>query len=161
MTAPAEAESQCAHLESESLVDGIVTDDSDTFLFGATNVYRHMFSDDKYVQLVSSRDIERHLKLTRSSLIRLAYLLGSDYCEGVRGIGIVSAMEILSEWSSEDGLKEFKDWCKALKSGDEVPMDTETKKRYVICFQSHYSHERRPSLNSRTDFPNQKFLRDI
>jgi 5'-3' exonuclease len=36
---PAEAEAQCAQLNVCGLVDGVITDDSDTFLFGGEHVY--------------------------------------------------------------------------------------------------------------------------
>lgn len=36
--------------------------------------------------------------LDRSKLINLAYLLGSDYTEGIPGVGFVTGMEILNEF---------------------------------------------------------------
>lgn len=48
--APMEAEAQCAFLDAEKLVDGIVTDDVDVFLFGGRNVYKNIFDDRKYVE---------------------------------------------------------------------------------------------------------------
>jgi DNA excision repair protein ERCC-5 len=47
IVAPAEAEAQCAALEAAGLVDGVVTDDNDVFLFGGQHVYRHLFEDKK------------------------------------------------------------------------------------------------------------------
>ncbi|MBA0549443.1 hypothetical protein Golob_020474, partial [Gossypium lobatum] len=48
--APMEAEAQCAYMELTNLVDGVVTDDSDVFLFGARSVYKNIFDDRKYVE---------------------------------------------------------------------------------------------------------------
>lgn len=49
LVAPGEAEAQCAWLESAGLVEGVVTDDNDAFLFGAQHVYRHLFEDKRLV----------------------------------------------------------------------------------------------------------------
>lgn len=48
--APTEAEAQCAYMEMTKLVDGVVTDDSDVFLFGARSVFKNIFDDRKYVE---------------------------------------------------------------------------------------------------------------
>ncbi|EON98566.1 putative dna-repair protein rad13 protein [Phaeoacremonium minimum UCRPA7] len=110
VTAPMEAEAQCAELVQLGLVDGIVTDDSDTFLFGGTRVYKNMFNSNKFVECYLSSDLEKELSLSRDQLIAIAQLLGSDYTEGLPGIGPVTAVEILSEFPGRDGLKEFRDW---------------------------------------------------
>lgn len=51
MIAPYEAEAQCAVLEQLGIVDGVVTEDSDAFLFGAKTVYRNIFNDKKFVEV--------------------------------------------------------------------------------------------------------------
>ncbi|KAI1492596.1 hypothetical protein F5X96DRAFT_677652 [Biscogniauxia mediterranea] len=110
ITAPMEAEAQCAELVNLGLVDGIVTDDSDIFLFGGTRVYKNMFNGNKFVECYLSSDLEKELSLSREQLISLAQLLGSDYTEGLPGVGPVTAVEILSEFPGKDGLTEFRDW---------------------------------------------------
>ncbi|CAL4921377.1 unnamed protein product [Urochloa decumbens] len=111
--APMEAEAQCAYMEMSNLVDGVVTDDSDVFLFGSRNVYKNIFDDRKYVETYFMKDIESELGLTRQQLIRMALLLGSDYTEGVSGIGIVNAIEVVHAFPEEDGLQKFKEWIES------------------------------------------------
>ncbi|KXX81877.1 DNA repair protein rad13 [Madurella mycetomatis] len=110
MTAPMEAEAQCAELVRLNLVDGIVTDDSDIFLFGGTRVYKNMFNSNKFVECYLANDLEAELSLSREQLIAIAQLLGSDYTEGLPGVGPVTALEILSEFPGRDGLNAFKEW---------------------------------------------------
>lgn len=109
ITAPMEAEAQCAELLKLNLVDGIVTDDSDCFLFGGDKVYKNMFNQKQYVECYSMSDIDARLGLNQDKLIELGLMLGSDYTEGIKGIGPVLAMEILAEFGN---LKEFKRWYK-------------------------------------------------
>ncbi|CAG8521093.1 18810_t:CDS:2, partial [Racocetra fulgida] len=131
--APMEAEAQCAELLRLKLVDGIITEDSDVFLFGGTEVYKNMFNQQKYVERYLAQDFEQILKLNREKLIRLAILLGSDYTAGLPGIGIVSAMELLNEFPSDDGLEQFKSWWLNVQSGKYVPDKDESdfKKKFV------------------------------
>ncbi|KAF4339090.1 DNA excision repair protein ERCC-5 [Fusarium beomiforme] len=116
ITAPMEAEAQCAELVRLGLVDGIVTDDSDTFLFGGTRVYKNMFNSNKFVECYLVSDIEKELSLSREQLISLAHLLGSDYTEGLAGVGPVTAVEILSEFPGKSGLENFRDWWTSVQS---------------------------------------------
>lgn len=119
ITAPMEAEAQCAELLSLSLVDGIITDDSDVFLFGGHRVFKNMFNQSKTVECFLLSDLTRELGLDQGTLIRLAYLLGSDYVEGLPGVGPVVAMELLREFPGDDGLHKFKDWWLKVQSGKE------------------------------------------
>jgi DNA excision repair protein ERCC-5 len=114
ITAPMEAEAQCAELVRLGLVDGVVTDDSDIFLFGGTRVYKNMFNQAKTVECYLTKDLEEEFGLKRERLIAIAQLLGSDYTEGLPGVGPVTALEIISEFET---LANFKRWFSAVQSG--------------------------------------------
>jgi DNA excision repair protein ERCC-5 len=113
VTAPMEAEAQCAELVQLGLVDGIVTDDSDCFLFGGTRIYKNFFNQAKFVECYLASDFEKEFDLTRQKMIDVAHLLGSDYTEGLPGVGPVTALEILGEFP---GLNEFKMWWEGVQS---------------------------------------------
>lgn len=105
--APMEAEAQCATLMRDQLVDGVITDDSDVFLFGGHKVYKNMFSERNYVEYYDSESICKDLGLDRIGMIELAQLLGSDYTNGIKGMGPVSGMEVIADF---DSLSNFRDW---------------------------------------------------
>lgn len=138
VTAPMEAEAQCATLVSLGLVEGIITDDSDVFLFGGLRVFRNMFNQSKTVECFLLADLSRELGLDRDTLVRLAYLLGSDYVDGLPGVGPVLAMEMLKEFPGEDGLTKFKEWWQKVQSGKDKLEDNASsfRKRFVRRYQS-------------------------
>jgi DNA excision repair protein ERCC-5 len=120
ITAPMEAEAQCAELVRLGLVDGVVTDDSDIFLFGGTRVYKNMFNQAKVVECYLANDLVSEFGLDRDRLISIAQLLGSDYTEGLPGVGPVTALEIISAF---DSLTNFRDWFEAVQKGTRSKAD--------------------------------------
>jgi DNA excision repair protein ERCC-5 len=114
-------------------VDGVITDDSDVFLFGGSRVYKNMFNQSKTVECFLSTDLTRELGLDRDTLVRLAYLLGSDYVDGLPGVGPVIAMELLKEFPGQDGLHKFKDWWTRVQTGKDKAKESSSKfrKRFV------------------------------
>ena len=135
ITAPMEAEAQCAKLAELGLVDGIITDDSDVFLFGGTQCFKNIFNDNKFAECILATDVERELSLTRERLISLSYLLGSDYTIGLPGIGPVLALELLANFPGPDGLLKFKEWWMRVQRGQDLDVEADTKwKRNFVSF---------------------------
>lgn len=126
IVAPMEAEAQCADLQIRGVVEGILTEDSDVFLFGGLRVFKNMFKEERFVECYLMSDIERDLGVTRDRLVALAYLLGSDYTSGIKGIGLVTAMEILRMFPK---LEMFARWWRGeqVKQESEKPKEGEEK----------------------------------
>ncbi|NWI25029.1 ERCC5 protein, partial [Sula dactylatra] len=132
--APMEAEAQCAILDLTDQTSGTITDDSDVWLFGARHVYKNFFSQNKYVEYYQCVDFQNQLGLDRSKLINLAYLLGSDYTEGIPNVGFVTAMEILNEFPGHglEPLLKFAEWWNEAQKNKKLrpnPHDTKVKKK--------------------------------
>lgn len=72
---------------------------------------RNIFEGKKYVEEYRVQDVESELGMSRDKLIQLALLLGSDYTEGVAGIGIVNAVEIVNAFPTEELLVNFRCLC--------------------------------------------------
>ncbi|KAM4683640.1 DNA excision repair protein ERCC-5-like isoform 1-T1 [Amazona ochrocephala] len=132
--APMEAEAQCAVLDLTDQTSGTITDDSDVWLFGARHVYKNFFSQNQYVEYYQYVDFQNQLGLDRNKLINLAYLLGSDYTEGIPNVGFVTAMEILNEFPGHglEPLLKFAEWWNEAQKNKKLrpnPRDTKVKKK--------------------------------
>ncbi len=81
ITAPEEADSQCAELVKSGIADGVLTEDMDIMTFGATKIYRNLtsYSKDKYMILMD--DVLNELKLNYEQFVELCLLFGCDYCD--------------------------------------------------------------------------------
>lgn len=157
LQAPMEAEAQCAFLNMKKVVDGIITEDSDCFLFGGISVYRQLFAQGKFAEVYEATDISQKLGLGREELIRLAYLLGSDYTTGVRGVGVVNSMEILEAFPGENGLQEFKDWTEKVTVLDDEPEEEDMKGATLKAVRTRFCWKHRNMKRNweiREGFPN-------
>lgn len=86
-------------------------------------------------QVYLAKDAEEEMGLTRDDLIALAFFLGSDYTEGVNGVGIVNAMEILQAFPMKEayggpleGLARFRKWLEGYDFAKDIIEELERKR---------------------------------
>ncbi|KPM04734.1 XP-G DNA excision repair-like protein [Sarcoptes scabiei] len=141
IVAPAEAEAQCAILEELGICEGVITDDSDIFLFGGKNVYKNFFVNTKYILNFKIEDLKKFYGLDRTKFICLAMLCGSDYTLGVDGVGPVTALEILSQFPGE-GLQcliQFARWHHRCKSSANPRPDNSQRAKFLkLCLPKSF-----------------------
>ena len=70
-------------------------------------------ADQMYCEQYLADSLAQELGLKRERLALLALLLGSDYTEGISGIGIVNAMETIATYPSLSELKLFRQWLES------------------------------------------------
>ncbi|CAF4212837.1 unnamed protein product, partial [Rotaria sp. Silwood2] len=114
LISPTEAEAQCAYLDLSNQCDGVITDDSDVWLFGASHVYRNFFRQNQLVEYYDSTIIANQLGFDRELMIAIGMIVGSDYTKGIPNAGIMTALEILQEFHGTcmERLEKFRRWWK-------------------------------------------------
>ena len=126
--APSEGEAQATQMAIEESVDAVASQDMDCLLFGAPMLLRNLSvggrrklpGRNEYVEVVPEfidlQEVLRGLEISREQLIWAGILIGTDFDEGVKGVGPKKALKIVKESGSmrEAGKK-------ALETAKEIP----------------------------------------
>lgn len=104
--APAEGEIQAIYLIKNNLADYVATQDYDALLYGSDKIIRNLGVRWKGKPLkpvlIKSTNVFKLMGLNLDKFRRLAFLTGTDYNEGIHGIGIKRGIRLASETSTNE-----------------------------------------------------------
>ena len=106
--APAEGEAQAAHMARQGAIDYAGTEDYDALLFGAPVTLRQLTSKGDPERMDFQATLDRH-DLTWEQLVDVGILCGTDFNEGVTGIGPKTAVKAVKEHGDLWGVLEARD----------------------------------------------------
>ena len=116
--APGEGEAQAAYMNSRGDVWATSSRDYDSIIFGSPRVVRYLTISGR--EFLPSKGISRPLRpelielssflnyhgITRDQLVDLAILIGTDFNDGVKGIGPKTALKLIKRHGSLEALPE-------------------------------------------------------
>lgn len=114
--APSEAEAQCAHIALKGDVWAASSKDYDSLLFGAPRLLRYLtisgreFLPSKGItrllkpELIELNECLEHWTISREELVDLGILVGTDFNEGVKGIGPKKALSLIQKYQRIENL---------------------------------------------------------
>ncbi|KAI5814844.1 PIN domain-like protein [Pyronema omphalodes] len=100
ITAPCEAEAQCAAIAKAGLVYAAASEDMDTLCFETPILLRHLTFSEQRKEPIQEIILEKAmagLGFTREQFIDLCILLGCDYCDTIPKIGPTTALKLIKE----------------------------------------------------------------
>src|SRR5262245_12033135 len=114
--APSEGEAQASHMCLNGSVWAAASKDYDCLLFGAPLLLRFLTISGKEFlpskaafrpltpELIDSARMLGHYGITRDQLIDLAILVGTDFNEGIKGIGPKKALKLVKDFGSIENM---------------------------------------------------------
>lgn len=106
MTAPQSAESQAAYMtHNSSNIDRMISDDYDSLIFGSKETIRKFTKSSESVEIMSFERTLEQLEINHEQLIMATILCGTDYNDGVSGVGPKTAVDIVKDCHSVSELE--------------------------------------------------------
>ncbi|MEM3237242.1 MAG: flap endonuclease-1, partial [Candidatus Micrarchaeaceae archaeon] len=119
--APAEGEAQAAYMVKNGMAYAVASQDYDTLLFDSRYVIRNIAITGRrklpkknvYVEVapefIELEKLLRHFSINLDKLIWLGVLVGTDFNDGVKGIGPKTALRIVREHESIESVVKYVD----------------------------------------------------
>ncbi|MCS7131390.1 MAG: flap endonuclease-1 [Hadesarchaea archaeon] len=110
--APSEGEAQAAYLVQKGDAWAVASQDFDSLLFGTPILVRNLAitgrrklpGKDVYIEvmpeLIELQKLLTELGITREQLVDIGILIGTDYNEGIKGIGPKKALDLIKRYKS-------------------------------------------------------------
>ena len=140
IVAPGEADVICAWLaarhdsDGKRYVKGVCSDDSDMLALGAPYLFKDMLrfmSKNKPVKVISLNKALVKMNLTMDQFVDLCVLLGTDYCENIKGVGPIGAYKRITKYKSLE--KVLESLHKNISSDDDSSSSDSAEKSNEQC----------------------------
>ncbi len=118
--APSEGEAQASYLAMKGDAWAAGSQDYDAFLFGSPRIVRNITLTGKIrypskgvevklePEVIYLDEVLKSLRITREQLVDIAILIGTDYNEGIKGIGPKRALELIRTYKSIDRIPDIR-----------------------------------------------------
>ncbi|KAK6089894.1 hypothetical protein P3W45_001097 [Vairimorpha bombi] len=107
LTAPSEAEAFCAYLCKKKFIHGVATEDMDALTFGSPILLRNFTASATKKLPIIEYNLElclKELDIDMPSFIDLCILLGCDYTESLKGIGMKRGLSLIKKHGSIENI---------------------------------------------------------
>ncbi|KAI8901579.1 PIN domain-like protein [Globomyces pollinis-pini] len=118
IVAPYEADAQLAYLNRNGIISAVITEDSDLLTFGCTRVIYKLDKDGNGIE-IRKQDIGniRELQFWDETKFRqMCILSGCDYLESPKGIGVKTAIKLLSNTDAYTLIKSWMNFGKLVNA---------------------------------------------
>ena len=107
--AKGEGEAQAAYLVSKGDAYAVASQDYDCLLFGAKRVVRNLAISSNLgsLEYYELKNVLSQLDVTREELIDMSILIGTDFCEGLKGVGAKTALKLAHKGQLKEKLSEL------------------------------------------------------
>lgn len=172
--APSEGEAQAAYMVKKDDGYAVGSQDYDSLLFGSPRLVKNLTitgkrklpGKDKYIEVNLERfDLERNLdelELTREQLIDLSILVGTDYNEGIKGIGPKTALKKIKKHG--DGKTALEGMDESIENYErirEIFLNPHTSSDYEINWKAPQPEEIKMFLCEERDFSKNRVEKGI
>jgi len=122
VVAESEGEAQCSYMCKKGDVFATGSQDHDSLLFGSPILVRNLSISGKrklpnkevYIdvkpEMIELKDVLENLGISREQLIIIGMLIGTDYNEGIKGVGPKTALKIVKEHQTLNAILKNVEW---------------------------------------------------